>query len=64
MAKKQSFDKAFEELQQIVDSLQEEDSGIDELSSKLKKAKALVGFCKDKLREVEEDIEAIDEEDE
>ncbi len=60
MAKKQTFDNAFEELQNIVESLQDENTSIDSLSTKLKKAKELVGFCKDKLREVEDDIDSID----
>ena len=65
MAKRTGFDKAFKELQDIVNSLQDEDTSIDKLSVKLKKAKELVGFCKSKLREVEDDISAIefDEED-
>jgi len=64
MAKKKGFDQAYEELQDIVASLQEEDAGIDSLSSKMKRAKELVEFCRDKLREVEEDIEAIELDDE
>ena len=59
MAKKTSFDKAFEELQSIVNGLQDEDTSIDSLSVKLKRAKELVGLCKNKLREVEEDIDSI-----
>ena len=60
MAKKKGFDQAYEELQDIVAKLQEDDAGIDSLSSKMKRAKELVEFCRDKLREVEEDIEAIE----
>ena len=64
MAKKTGFDKAFEELQEIVGSLQDDDAGIDTLSVKLKRAKELVELCRTKLREVEEDIESIEFEDE
>ena len=64
MAKRTGFDKAFKELQDIVNSLQDEDTSIDKLSVKLKKAKELVGFCKSKLREVEDDISAIEFDDE
>lgn len=60
MAKKVSFDKAFAELQSIMEKIQEEETGIDELSTQLKKAKDLVSFCKSKLREVEDDIASID----
>jgi exodeoxyribonuclease VII small subunit len=58
--KNTNFDKAFKELQSIVNGLQDEDTSIDKLSVKLKKAKELVGFCKTKLREVEADIESIE----
>jgi len=59
MAKKVSFDKAFDELQSIINQLQDEDASIDTLSEQLKKAKALADICKSKLREVEADIESI-----
>ncbi|MGA0256939.1 MAG: exodeoxyribonuclease VII small subunit [Saprospiraceae bacterium] len=62
--KKRGFDQAYEELQEIVASLQDDETGIDSLSSKMKRAKELVEFCRDKLREVEEDIEAIEFDDE
>ena len=62
--KKEGFDQAYEELQEIVASLQDDETGIDSLSSKMKRAKELVEFCRDKLREVEEDIEAIEFDDE
>ena len=57
--KAKSFDKAFEELQKIVSQLQSDEMGIDNLSTQLKKATELVGFCKEKLRSVEEDIKKI-----
>lgn len=63
MAKKIGFDKAYEELQEIVQSLQDEEAGIDTLSVKLKKAKELVELCRAKLREIESDISSIDLED-
>jgi len=62
--KKKGFDQAYEELQEIVASLQDDETGIDSLSSKMKRAKELVELCRDKLREVEEDIEAIEFDDE
>ena len=62
MAKKISFDKANEELQNILFELQNEETSIDKLSAKLKRAKELVAICKTKLRNIEEEIEAINEE--
>jgi len=61
MAKKISFDKAHEELESILHELQNEETSIDKLSEKLKKAKELVAVCKTKLRSIEEEIESINE---
>lgn len=60
--KNKSFDKAYEELRQIVSELQNSEMGIDNLSKQLKKATELVNFCKEKLRNVEQDIEKINPE--
>jgi exodeoxyribonuclease VII small subunit len=61
MAKK-SYDKAFAELQQILEELQGDQVSIDKLSVKIKKATALLATCKGRLREVETELSSIDEE--
>jgi len=61
MAKKISFDKAYEELQNILHELQNEETNIDKLSDKLKTAKELVAICKTKLRSIEKEIDSINE---
>ncbi|MBK9735379.1 MAG: exodeoxyribonuclease VII small subunit [Saprospiraceae bacterium] len=59
MSKKMTYDTAYAELNEILTSLQTEDSGLDHLSEKLKKAVELSEFCKTKLRSIESDIEKI-----
>lgn len=63
MAKKKSesssYENAMQELQEIVDQLQEETIGIDELSAKVKRAAELIQFCKQKLRATESDVNDI-----
>lgn len=63
MAKKKSeissYEKAMHELQEIVDQLQEDAIGIDELSEKVKRAAELIQFCKEKLRTTESDVKDI-----
>lgn len=54
-----NYDKALEELQQIVTELQSEDTGLEDLSKKIAKAKTLIEQCKTKLRSVEDDINKI-----
>ncbi len=57
MAKKLSYDSAFAELNQILESLQAQETGLDEMSEKLKRAAELSTFCKERLRTIEAEIE-------
>ncbi|MDC1403419.1 exodeoxyribonuclease VII small subunit [Crocinitomicaceae bacterium] len=54
-----SYDKAFEELQQIVRDMEEGEIGVDELSVKVKRASELIKVCKMKLSSTEEDVSKI-----
>jgi len=60
--KGKSFDKAYSELESIVEKLQSEDTSIDKLSVQIKKANELVKFCKTKLRSIDEEIKDSEEE--
>ena len=46
----QTYEKAFEELTQIVNDIEQENILLDELTVKIKKASALIQFCKERLR--------------
>ncbi len=59
MNKKLSFDAAYAELNQILISLQSDETSLDDLSAKLKRAAELSEFCKSKLRTIEAEIEQI-----
>ncbi len=56
MAKKKeatfSFDTAYQELEEILASLQSDDS-LDGIEAKIKKAKELIVACKNKLRDLD-----------
>ena len=53
-----------EELSEIVQSIQSEETGLDDLSNSILKANDLIKKCKEKLRSVEEQIEEVmDDED-
>ena len=54
--KKQTYDSALKELQEIVEALQQGSIGIDELSGKVKRAAELIRFCRTKLRQTESDV--------
>jgi exodeoxyribonuclease VII small subunit len=51
-----TYEKALKELQHIVATIENEAVSIDELSEKTKRAGELIRFCKDKLRNVEQEI--------
>ncbi len=59
---KKSYDKAYKELQAILEELQSESVSIDKLSTKIKKANELISFCKTRLREVESELHSYEEE--
>lgn len=59
-----SYRQAMEELQTIVDQLEKEEIEIDVLADKVKRAAFLCQFCKNRLREAEEEVQQILEEEE
>jgi len=58
-SEKLNYTKAFEELQQIVQEIEQGEISVDELSQKVKRAATLIKFCKDKLSSTEEDVSII-----
>ncbi len=61
---KLTYDKAFAELNKILDELQSDNVSIDKLAAKSKKANELLAFCKNKLRQIEEEVEQVSDEEE
>jgi len=59
---KSDYAKAYEELQNIISQLNSDEIGIDDLSTKVKRAQKLIKSCKSKLRNIEEDLHDIFEE--
>ncbi|MEZ4907540.1 MAG: exodeoxyribonuclease VII small subunit [Saprospiraceae bacterium] len=55
MEEKLSYKSAFE-LQGILNKIESGDIGIDELGQHIKRANELVQYCKNSLRNIEEDI--------
>jgi len=61
---KSDYAKALEELQNIIAKLNSDEIGIDDLSIKVKRAQKLIKACKSKLRNIEEDLHDLFEEEE
>ncbi|MCL6524019.1 MAG: exodeoxyribonuclease VII small subunit [Thermoflavifilum sp.] len=54
-----NYTKAFEELQQIVESIERGEITLDELSHQVKRAAYLIQICKQKLIETEQEVEQV-----
>lgn len=54
--KEHSYTKAYEELQQIVEGMENEDINIDDLEKNIKRASELLKICKDKLHKTEQSV--------
>ena len=62
MAKKEkelNYTSAFQELTEIQFALESNQIPIDELSDKVKRANELIQFCRTKLRETEDEVQNI-----
>lgn len=57
--KKQTYEQAYQELEQIMEDLQENKVSVDELTAKVKRAVALITFCNEMLRATEAEVEKL-----
>lgn len=55
----QTYESAIKELQQVVNELRDEMVNVDDLTSKVNRAKELIEYCQQKLRHVGEDLKGI-----
>jgi exodeoxyribonuclease VII small subunit len=55
----QSYESAWEELQQIVVELQAESVSVDKLAEKIERAAALAAYCRERLRSTEAALEKL-----
>jgi exodeoxyribonuclease VII small subunit len=58
-AKELSYSAAIAELEMIVGSIESEDIDLDVLAEKMKRAAVLIKFCKDRLKNTEEEVKKI-----
>ncbi|MCH2198660.1 MAG: exodeoxyribonuclease VII small subunit [Flavobacteriales bacterium] len=61
MAKKEdlTYEAAFEELNDIVAMIEDEEVSVDQLADKMKRASFLINFCNEKLRDTEDAVNQI-----
>ncbi len=53
------YDAAFGELKTILEALQQDEIGVDELAQKVKRAAELIAFCGDRLRKAEGEVQKV-----
>ena len=58
-AKELSYSGAMAELEEIVESIESEDVDVDALAEKMKRTAVLIKFCKDRLKNTEEEVKKI-----
>ena len=54
-----TYESALKELQEVIEELRNDMVSVDDLTKKVKRAKELTDFCKNKLRNVGEDLEGL-----
>lgn len=59
MAKETKYEVAVSQLEEIVERLENNQLGIDEMTAQLKKAQQLIKLCKDRLTKTDEEIQKI-----
>lgn len=59
MDKKMTYAEAMKRLQAIVSAVESNELDVDQLTVKLKEAKELIAFCKDKLTNTSDEVKKI-----
>lgn len=57
--KKQTYNQAISEIEEILAKMENEELDVDELSDKVKRVSELVRFCRSKLKNTEEEVEKV-----
>ncbi|MFM2190422.1 MAG: hypothetical protein RL491_808 [Bacteroidota bacterium] len=55
----QSYREAVDELEEILSEIESGDADVDRLSIKVKRALFLVGFCRGRLRQTDEEVRKL-----
>ena len=58
-AKKETYEQAMMNLEQIVSQIEKNELDIDQLSTKLKEANELIAFCKKILYQVDNEVKKL-----
>jgi exodeoxyribonuclease VII small subunit len=59
MAKKPGYSEAIAEIEEIIKKIEQEELDVDELSNQVKRVSFLINYCREKLRNTEEEVNKI-----
>ena len=59
MEKSLTYEAAYKELKQLATEIETESVSVDVLAEKVKRASFLIGYCQDKLRSTEKEVNNI-----
>ncbi len=59
MKKEQTYESAYAELSKVISDLEDETISVDSLSEKVKRAKELIQYCRDKLILTEKEVQKV-----
>lgn len=59
MEKQTKYEEAVNQLQDIVDRLENNQMGIDEMTTELKRAQSLLKLCRDRLAKTDKEVKKI-----
>ncbi len=59
MAKKLSYGEAIAEIEEIIKKIEREELDVDELSDQVKRVSFLINYCREKLRNTEDEVNKI-----
>jgi exodeoxyribonuclease VII small subunit len=59
MDEKNTYKESMRRLKEIIDHIENEEPDVDELTSLVKEATKLITFCKNKLRDTEDDMKGL-----
>ena len=58
-SRQMTYSLALTELEQIINEIESEEINVDVLAEKVRKAAYLIKFCKDRLRNTEEEVKKV-----
>ena len=57
-----TYTEAHNRLEQILESIENGETAIDDLLEKIKEANTLISYCKEKLRNIDAELQALNKE--